>query len=186
MSLRTSKLQSIKAVLLDRDGVLNRKAPEGSYVGRPEDLELLPGAAEAVRLLNERGILAIVVSNQRGIALGRFSEQDLRNTHAALSAELNKDSAHLDAIYYCPHDYNQCNCRKPKTGLLEQALRDFPQATKDNTILIGDAVADIAAGKAFGIPTILVAGKEDFATMLPPPDDYADSLLNAVQKLLFI
>jgi D-glycero-D-manno-heptose 1,7-bisphosphate phosphatase len=155
----------LRAVLLDRDGVLNRKAPEGSYIRNPGELELLPGVKEAVRLLNQHQLLAIVVTNQRGIALGQMTEGDLESIHDSLKAQLAEGAAHLDAIYHCPHNYGECTCRKPQTGMLERALRDFPVATRENTILIGDSCIDMEAGKAFGIPTILISS--DGASLLP-------------------
>jgi D-glycero-D-manno-heptose 1,7-bisphosphate phosphatase len=179
-------MKEVRMVLLDRDGVINRKAPEGGYVRSSEELEILPGVPEAIRLLNVSGILAVVITNQRGIALRQLTERDLEAIHASLASRLAEASAHLDAIYHCPHDYDQCDCRKPKTGMLERALREFPAASRDNTILIGDSASDIAAGKAFGIPTILISIDEGAARNKSVKDGIsadanAASLLEAVE-----
>jgi D-glycero-D-manno-heptose 1,7-bisphosphate phosphatase len=174
----------IKLALLDRDGVLNRKFPEGDYVRSCDDLELLPGSGEAVRLLNQSGIIAIVLTNQRAIARGLISENDLTVIHDDLRAKLAREDAHLDGIYYCPHDQYECDCRKPKTGMLEQAFRDFPVATRANSILIGDSLSDLVAGRAFGVSTVLLDQTEHESPPASPADFYAPSLLDAVKGIL--
>jgi D-glycero-D-manno-heptose 1,7-bisphosphate phosphatase len=152
----------VEVVLLDRDGVVNRKLPEGEYVSSWERFDLLPGVPEAIKSLNDRGITSILLTNQRGIALGLYSEKELAGIHDRLQKVLAETGAHLDAIYFCPHDKGQCSCRKPGTGLLEQAFADFPQATRTNTVLIGDSLSDIQAGKTFGIRTIFIQGDERY------------------------
>src|SRR5664279_895816 len=101
----TTNFSAIKFVFLDRDGVINRKAPDGEYVASWEDMQILPGAERAIALLNQAGRKVIVVTNQRGISLGRYSESDLLSIHEKLHAYLGTFGAHVDAIYYCPHDY---------------------------------------------------------------------------------
>lgn len=179
----------VKYVFLDRDGVLNRKPPEGEYVTRPEELELLPGAAEAVALLNQSGCTVLVVTNQRGVALGRYTLWDLSAIHDRMRQHLAKASAHIDAIYACPHDKGECECRKPGTGLLEQGFSEFPSARPENSVLIGDSLSDIQAGRAAGMRTIFIEG--DAATRKAGSDEargLADaasrSLLSAVKHLL--
>lgn len=98
----------------------------------------------------------IVVTNQRGIALGLVSEADVRSIHEKLQSHLAAFGAHLDAIYFCPHDNGECNCRKPGTGMFEFAFRDFPGAYPDNSVMIGDSASDILAGAALGMKTILI------------------------------
>ena len=110
---RAIELPDIEFVFLDRDGVLNRQPPEGRFVTCPEELELLPGVEDAVVALNRSGRKVIVVTNQRGIALGLYSHDDLAQIHAQLRERLAARGAHLDGIYICPHDEGQCNCRKP-------------------------------------------------------------------------
>jgi D-glycero-D-manno-heptose 1,7-bisphosphate phosphatase len=150
-----------RLVLLDRDGTLNRKAPEGRYVTEPAALEVLPGAADAVRRINEAGIRVAVVTNQRCVALGLLTEPMLDEIHARLRDELRAAGAHVDAIYYCPHHDGTCGCRKPAPGMLEAAARRFG-AAPDETVMVGDADCDIEAGRRFGARTIkLTSGVSD-------------------------
>ena len=110
------RLVGIQYVFLDRDGVINRKLPEGRYVTRWEEFELLPGVAETIAGWNRLGRRVILVSNQRGVALGLMTETELQRIHDRLRAQLARDGARLDAIYYCPHHRDECECRKPRTG----------------------------------------------------------------------
>ena len=145
----------VPTAFLDRDGVLN---VDRGYVHRPEELELLPGAAEAVRLLNDAGYRVVVVTNQSGIARGLYDEAALHSFHAYMREQLAACGARIDAFYYCPHHPQgsvapfaiACDCRKPKTGMLEQAARDRAVDRK-RSFLIGDKDDDIAAAAAFGI-----------------------------------
>jgi D-glycero-D-manno-heptose 1,7-bisphosphate phosphatase len=150
---------NLKYVFLDRDGVLNRKAPPAQYITRPEELVILPGIEEAVAALNRAGRKVIVVTNQRGIALGLYSHDDLNRIHDKLRAQLAAHGGHLDAIYVCPHEAGQCNCRKPLTGLFERAYRDFPDATPESSVMVGDSLRDIEAGLRAGMATVLIAGE---------------------------
>ncbi len=136
--------------------VINRKLPEGKYVTRWEELELLPGAAGAIAALNCSGRKVIVVTNQRGVALELMTSAEVEAIHDRLRAELARESADLDAIYYCPHDRDECDCRKPRTGMIEAAFRDFPGAGPGNSIFIGDSLSDMECGRAAGMATILI------------------------------
>jgi D-glycero-D-manno-heptose 1,7-bisphosphate phosphatase len=147
---------NIRFVFLDRDGVLNRKPPEGAYITSVAEFHLLPDVAEAVASLNRSGRKVIVVTNQRGIALGLYSQRDLDEIHDELRRALAQRGAHLDAIYSCPHNVGECNCRKPMTGMFERAFADFPEATPANSITIGDSLRDIEAGVRMGMQTVLV------------------------------
>lgn len=157
---------NIEFVFLDRDGVLNRKPAAGKFVTCWEELELLPGVAEALAALNRSGRKAILVTNQRGVALGLYSLEDLDAMHERLQSQLGAGSARLDAIYVCPHDVGECNCRKPMTGLFEQAFGDFPAARAGNSVMVGDSLRDIEAGSRMGMRTVLVddanSSSEDF------------------------
>jgi D-glycero-D-manno-heptose 1,7-bisphosphate phosphatase len=145
---------TVRLVLLDRDGTINRKAPEGAYVTTPDALELLPGAAAAVRILNDAGLPVVVVTNQRCLALGQLDPTGLDAIHAALRARLADEAgAHIDAIYHCPHERDACACRKPEPGLLAAAARRFGAAPAE-TVMIGDADSDVEAGRRFGARTI--------------------------------
>ncbi len=152
---------NISHVFLDRDGVLNRNPPDGQFVTCWEEFELLPGVEDAIAELNRSGRKVIVVTNQRGIALGLYSRQDLDRMHDQLRQRLAAHGAHLDAIYVCPHDDGQCNCRKPLTGLFEQAFQDFPAARPENSVMVGDSVRDIEAGSRLGMRTVLITGDDE-------------------------
>lgn len=147
---------NINFVFLDRDGVINRKAPDSEYVTSWECADILPGTEQAISLLNRSSRRVIVVTNQRGIALGLLSEADLNSIHEKLRSHLAAFGAHIDAIYFCPHDHDECSCRKPETGMFEIAFRDFPGASPDNSVMIGDSASDILAGVALGMRTILI------------------------------
>jgi D-glycero-D-manno-heptose 1,7-bisphosphate phosphatase len=144
-------------VFLDRDGTLNVKAPEGSYVASPADLVLLPGAADAVRRLNLAGVFVVLVTNQRGIARGLVSPDAHARVMERLTEELASAGAHLDAAYVCPHEMESCDCRKPAPGLLLQAARAHPGIDLSDAVTVGDAESDIAAGAAAGTGTIRLA-----------------------------
>lgn len=151
-------MDEIRFVFLDRDGVINKKAPEGDYVSDWSKFHMLPGAAEAVARLNQTGRKVIVVTNQRGIALGRYSRKTLAEMHTRLREELARCNAHLDAVYVCPHDKNECECRKPKPGLFLEAFKDFPDAKPENSLMIGDSLSDIEAARFLGMRSFFVRG----------------------------
>ena len=169
--------QNLRYVFLDRDGVINRKPPEGQYVGRWEEGEILPGVAEAIYRLNRSGRKVLVVTNQRGVALGRYTEQDVVEFHLQLQKHLSRQQARLDGLYFCPHDKGQCDCRKPKTGMFRQAFREHPGALSANSVLIGDSLADIEAGFSLGMPTIFIQGEPDRQS---PAAERAESLADRV------
>ncbi len=156
-------LTNVEFVFLDRDGVLNQKARPGEYITSCEELVVLPGVPEAVAALNRSGRKAIVVTNQRGVALGLYTLDTLAEIHAKLKAKLAAAGAHLDAIYFCPHDKGQCACRKPGTGMFEQAFLDFPEAKPERSIMVGDSLRDIEAGITAGMMTAFV-GSQDTAS----------------------
>jgi D-glycero-D-manno-heptose 1,7-bisphosphate phosphatase len=179
----------MRYIFLDRDGVLNRKPPEGGYITSWTEFVWLPGAIEAVARLNRAGLTVLVVTNQRGIALGLYSEADLAQIHSNMRADLARHGAHLDAVYYCPHDRDVCDCRKPGTGMFSQARRDFAEITGENSVMIGDSHSDIQAGRAAGMNTIFIRGEADRQkagadVAEKDADAAADSLVEAVEKLL--
>src|SRR5258708_16232402 len=171
-----------KAVFLDRDGVINRKASEGDYVVLWEDMKILPGVPEAITLLNRAGYRVIVVSNQRCVAKGVITITDVEALHRRLSAHLSGSGATLDAIYYCPHENDPpCDCRKPKPGMLLAAARDH-QIDLGSSWMIGDSMADIEAGRKVGCRTVLLASGD--SSPASKPDLVTASLLDGVQHLL--
>jgi D-glycero-D-manno-heptose 1,7-bisphosphate phosphatase len=180
---------NVQYVFLDRDGVINRKLPEGQYVGRWNGFHLLSGVEAAISALNQSGRRIIVITNQRGIALGHYSEADVHSLHEQLQKHLAQHGAHIHAFYFCPHNRDECDCRKPKIGLFEQALRDFPGASAANSIVIGDSLSDIQAAQNFGAPSIFIHGdpntqKPDAETACSLANAHADSLFEAVQRFL--
>jgi D-glycero-D-manno-heptose 1,7-bisphosphate phosphatase len=152
------RARTVRTVFLDRDGVLNEKLPEGRYVSSGSDFRLLPGVPEAIASLNRAGLRVIVVSNQRGIALGLYSAADVERIHAGFQGLLKAAGAHVDGLYFCPHDKGQCQCRKPLPGLFEQAAADFPEIDSETSLMIGDSLSDIEFGRGLGMGTILIDG----------------------------
>ena len=148
----------LRTVFLDRDGILNEKMPEGQYVTRLEEFHVLPGVPEALRRLNQAGLLTIVVSNQRGIARGLYTAADVDAIHAAFQRQLSSAGARVDAFFICPHNKDQCNCRKPLPGLFEQAVAQFPQITAATSVMIGDSFSDVEFGRRLGMTTIFIEG----------------------------
>jgi len=171
----------IEYVFLDRDGVINLKSPEGKYIGHWDHFHFLPGVEEAIAALNRSGRTVIVVTNQRGVELGYYTKADVDAIHEALQKHLAQHAARIDAFYFCPHDKNECNCRKPKTGLFEEAFQDFPGASATNSIVIGDSLSDIQAARNLGAPSIFIQGDPDTQK---PGEEQARSLAGAVSASL--
>jgi D-glycero-D-manno-heptose 1,7-bisphosphate phosphatase len=189
MNLNQMNASQVRYVFLDRDGVLNRKPPEGAYVTGWPQFQWLPGAEEAIARMNRAGLTVMVVTNQRGIALGLYTAAELERIHGNMQAHLAQHGARLDAIYYCPHDVGECRCRKPDIGLFEEAYRDFPLASPDNSVVIGDSLSDIQAGQRMGMRTIFIQGETDrqktgAAAAAESADAVAGSLMQAVELLL--
>lgn len=149
-----------RAVFLDRDGVI---VEDSDYVYRIDQLKLIPGSAEAIKLLNENGFLTIIVTNQAGVAKGYFTEKDIMLFNDSMKEKLIEHGAYIDAIYYCPHHPDakiekykiNCDCRKPKPGMLKDAEKRF-DIDFGRSFIIGDRLSDIAAGKYVGCKTIMV------------------------------
>ena len=136
------------AVILDRDGVLNRRPPRAEYVRAWADFEWLPGAKEALQLLKENGYRVAVVSNQAGVGRGVMSESDLADIHRRMLQEVKQAGGDIESIYYCPHDWDAgCQCRKPKPGLLFRAQKEL-HLDLTQTLFIGDDERDRQAAEA--------------------------------------
>jgi D-glycero-D-manno-heptose 1,7-bisphosphate phosphatase len=152
--------ESARAVFLDRDGTV---VVERGYITVPDDVALVDGAAAGIGALREQGWKVIVVSNQASVAKGLITEDDLAQINLRMMALLAGEGAALDGVYCCPHhpegtvpEYAvECECRKPRPGLLEQAARDH-DLDLAQCVMIGDAKRDIEAGRAVGAATILV------------------------------
>jgi len=177
-----------RAVFVDRDGTIN---VERDYLYRIEDFEFIPGAPEAIRLLNEAGFLVVVVTNQSGVARGYYTEEDVEILHRHIAAELAKAGARVDAWHYCPHhpagrgSYSlPCRCRKPLPGMLLEAARRH-NIDLAASVMIGDKLADVEAGIAAGCRTILVRSGYGAAeeARVSPGTVVCDDLLAAVHSL---
>ena len=172
-----------KAIFLDRDGVINKKAPEGDYVKNWDEFQFLPGVKKAIRKLNEKGFLVIVVSNQRGIAKGVMTEDDLKEIHNRMKEELRKEGAVIDGIYYCPHDIeDHCGCRKPEPGMILKAIKDFRdigiEIDLKKSYMIGDSEKDMLAGKKVGLRTIKIGEYLEIA------ETTKENLLEAIKVIV--
>ena len=170
----------LDAALLDRDGTINVKAREGSYITDPGQLELLPGAAEAIGLLNQAGVPVVVITNQRGVALGRMDEYDLRAVHVRLTDLLREQGAWLDAIFFCPHDRGACACRKPAPLMLRRAGAYLGLTSLRHAVMIGDSPTDVEAGRRAGARTVLLGPPR----AVPGGARTAPTLLDAVRAQL--
>jgi D-glycero-D-manno-heptose 1,7-bisphosphate phosphatase len=183
------------AIFLDRDGTI---CEEVGYVNHLSRSRLLPGSLEAIRLINQAGLLAVVTTNQSGVARGYFSEDLVEAVHAQLLSAVSSGGARLDAIYHCPHHPSEgsppwraaCDCRKPKPGMILRAAREHG-IDLAGSYVVGDSVVDIEAGAAAGLPGVLVLTgygrgllehqKHRFKT---EPAHAAEDLLGAVRFIL--
>jgi D-glycero-D-manno-heptose 1,7-bisphosphate phosphatase len=153
-------LKNKPAVFIDRDGTINE---EMGYVNHLSRMLLLPRSGKAIRLLNKHNIPTIVVTNQSGVARGYFDEALISKVHGKLSRLLRKEGAHVDKIYYCPHHptvgkppyRKHCSCRKPQTGMLKKAAKDFA-IDLGRSYIVGDRMKDIYFGHAAGLKAVLV------------------------------
>jgi len=160
LPLTEAFFQHIPTVLLDRDGVLNKKPPKAEYVKNWSDFEWLPGAKEALKLFKDAGYRVIVVSNQAGIARGAMTEENLTSIHNRMAEEVVQSGGRIDAIYFCPHGWDDnCECRKPKPGMLFQAQREH-HLDLTQTPFIGDDERDAEAADAAGCPSFLLSHDE--------------------------
>ncbi|MBU0943018.1 MAG: D-glycero-beta-D-manno-heptose 1,7-bisphosphate 7-phosphatase [Proteobacteria bacterium] len=183
------------AVFLDRDGTINEQM---GYINHTCRFQLLPGAAEAIKKLNDAGIPVVVVSNQSGLARGYFPEELLLAVHEKMARLLAEKGAHVDGIYYCPHHPEAkekkfrevCSCRKPKPGLILQAAEEMNLAP-ERSFVVGDRWSDIKTAANCGARSILVRtgyGRGDELYIGPhqeiQPDYKAEDLLEAVAWIL--
>jgi histidinol-phosphate phosphatase family protein len=157
----------MRVVFLDRDGVINKEPGNGDYVKGWSEFKFLPGAIEAIKMLNARGYLIVVISNQAGVAKGIYSQEALGKITQNMLSEIEKAGGKIYSVYYCIHrDEDACDCRKPKTGLIQKAFAELKEsglAPEDihKTYFIGDTIRDIKTGRNAGLRTVLVlSGKE--------------------------
>ena len=153
-----------------------------------DDFELLPGAAEAIRKINESGYLAIVVTNQPVIARGEVTAEQLRDIHNKMETLLGREGVYLDAIYYCPHHPHKgysgeiselkfdCDCRKPKPGMLLKAAKDF-NIDLSQSYMVGDSESDVQCGIQGGCKSVLLTQEQTDAVSFPSLLDFVNSVL---------
>jgi len=181
-----------RAVFLDRDGTV---IEEVGYLNRLDRVALFPWSVDAVRVLNEAGLLVVVVTNQAGVARGYFDETLVRETHALIDRRMSEGGARIDAYYYCPHHPDgvveplrqTCECRKPKPGMIRQAARDLG-IDVPGSFVVGDRWLDVEMGRAAGATTVLVRtgyGLEEEAHQQGGAADMvADNLMDAAAWIL--
>ncbi len=167
------------AVLLDRDGTVNIKAPAGRYITSPGELVLLPGAAGAIAQLNAASVQVILVTNQRWLST-MTDMMPYERVHARLEELLAENGAYLDGAYYCPHADGYCHCRKPAPGMLERAAEEHLFSLTE-AVMIGDSESDIEAGRAAGTATILLSAAPHAPSRA---DDAVANLAEAVRLIL--
>jgi len=167
-----STLRSLprRAVFLDRDGVINSKLPEDHYVSDIDELKLIPSAIEALSVLRRLGYVLVLITNQRGIARGLMTEEDLAEVHEHMQRVLQSGGAALDAIYHCPHEvFEDCACRKPRPGMILAAVSDL-NLDPSKSYTVGDSDSDVAAGKSAGTKTVRIGAGTDNEADLTFPD----------------
>lgn len=183
------------ALFIDRDGTISE---EVGYINHPSRFRVFPYSAEAIRILNESGWLAILITNQAGVARGYFSEEVIQKVHDQLTRDLQNESARLDAIYYCAHHPSvgeppyrfDCDCRKPKTGLIQQAAKDF-KIDLPASWMAGDRYSDVELARNAGLRSAFVLsgygrGEWEYqsSTWQHQPDLVCENLLEAVKSIV--
>jgi len=159
VSLSTSRTQqsSKKAIFLDRDGVINRKLPEDHYVRNPSEFKILPNVLSALKILHNLGFALVVVTNQRGVARGLMTENDLCEVHDFMNSVFKDEGVVIDGLYYCPHDRtDDCDCRKPAPGMILAASQDL-NIDLGSSFMVGDSVSDVKAGKNAGVRSVIIS-----------------------------
>ena len=149
-------MHKLDTLFLDRDGVINVKL-DGQYVKNSAEFVFMIGAETAISKLSKIFNRILIVTNQQGIAKGIMSDKELGVLHDYMLFELKKNKGVIDKIYYCPHLASKnCSCRKPNTGMIQQAIIDFPEIKVEHSYLIGDSNTDILAGNKMGLITVKV------------------------------
>jgi len=172
------------AVFLDRDGTINQ---DTGYIDSPERLFIIDGAASAIKRLNSKGFRVVVITNQSGVGRGYFTKEAADSVNKKLEEVLKREGAHLDGIYYCPHHPDDnCECRKPRIGLLEKAKNDLAIDFKKSYV-IGDKGSDIEIAQSIGGKGILVltgSGKDEKQKLDHEPSYIATDLKDAVEWII--
>jgi len=180
-----------KAVFLDRDGTINKDV---NYLNHPDQVELIAGSAEAVKLLNDNGFMVVVITNQSGVARGIIDEEKLPLIKDRLRSLLKESGAKIDGYYYCPHYPEgkikkyaiKCDCRKPQPGMLKSAAEDL-DIDLGKSYVVGDKICDVELGRNGGAVAIMVKtgyGAAEAAKCDPSPDYTAEDLLDAAKWII--
>ena len=149
-------MHKLDTLFLDRDGVINMKL-DSRYVRNFSEFEFMKGAELAIANLSKIFKRILIVTNQQGIAKGIMSTEDLNSLHQNMLQQLKTSGGAIQKIYYCPHlDAENCKCRKPNTGMIKQAIIDFPDLENEKSYLVGDSDSDITAGNKMGLITVKV------------------------------
>jgi len=174
----------MNAVFLDRDGVINQKAPEGEYIAQWGAIRYLADALSSSAALHQAGFKLIIVTNQRGIALGKVRPMDLEDIHHRMREDFAHQGVRIAGIYVCPHDLtDHCSCRKPNPGLLIKAAREHGLDLLSSW-MIGDAESDVEAGKRAGCKTARILPAGSIEQQDHKADICADNLASAVSRIL--
>jgi D-glycero-D-manno-heptose 1,7-bisphosphate phosphatase len=178
-SLDAPPAKPAPALFLDRDGVINK---DKGYISDPKDFEFLPGVVEALRSFQDAGYFLIIITNQGGIDLGYYTQEDFFHVNLHMMKTLGAAGVFLDKIYFCPHSIKEnCSCRKPGIGMIRRAQKELPVIMK-KSLLAGDKETDILAGKKAGLKTCLISDKKK--TLKVKPDITAISLSELTKKIL--
>jgi|SRR6267378_1170067 len=171
-----------RAVFLDRDGVINRRPPEGQYVTRWEEMQFLPGVPEGIALLARAGYCVFVVSNQRCASKGLLTQDELESIHQRMCQELADAGAVITKVYYCPHEKQPpCSCRKPAPGMLLTAAQTY-ELDLASSWMIGDSDIDVEAGRSAGCKTVRIV--KGYEVGNGGADVFAQSLLSAAREIV--
>ncbi len=177
-------IDPVWTLFLDRDGVLNRRLPD-LYVTSVEEFEFLPGVLDSLAVLSKMFAHIIVVTNQQGIAKGLLTSQQLDTVHQYMEQKIVEAGGCIDAVYYCGElAFLPYNCRKPSPVMAYKALEDYPDIDFTKSLMVGDAISDVAFGQSLGMKTALIGEKLGY----PDPEEkfIPDYLLHDLSSVLSI
>ena len=160
---------------IDRDGVINRKPPEGEYVTEPGQLELLPKAPEAIAKLSRAGLRTVIVTNQQGVGKGLVGMETVEQINGNILRAVEAQGGRVDQVLVCPHLEGTCECRKPRVGLFVEARRRDPGIDFTRSVVIGDSDGDMAAASAIGARALRVGPGE-------PGDDPGETTVSGLAE----
>lgn len=173
-----------RAVYFDRDGTINTDV---GYLSSPDELEIIGGAEQSIKKLNEAGVLVIVISNQSGVGRGYFTEDAVEAVNERLKSLLEAEGARLDGVYYCAHRPDEeCGCRKPETGLADRAAREHG-IDNSSSYVVGDKASDMGLADKIGARGVLVLtgnGAKELGKLSRRPDFVAKDITGAVEWIM--